>query len=395
MPWEKRTVNQMRKEFVERVLRQEKSKSGLCREYGISRPTGDKWIARYLAGETLEDRSRAPNRKPGKTSQETENLIVNYRREHSAIGAMKIRRILENQGYDELPCARTVNNILKRNGMIERAASLAVKPTQRFEKEQPNEMWQADYKGHFALKNGERCHPLNIIDDSTRYNLCCEAQHGETYEEIKPVMERVFREYGLPYSFLCDNGNPWGTPQSTGYSRFEVWLMELGILTVHGRAFHPQTQGKEESFNRSMTKELLKHAEIEDFSDAQRQFDAYRRFYNHERPHHALGLEIPGERYTKSTRHYPEKIAEWEYPVECQMRRVTPQGYVRWAGGYYFLSEAFAGKTIAIRESHLPGQITLIFRQFRIGRIDRDKRVYTMKRAQLLEGDPRANPKKL
>ena len=392
MPWGERTVNQMREEFVERVLRQEKSKSALCREYGISRPTGDKWLRRYLAGEPLEDQSRAPHSRPGKTSHEIEELILNYRREHPAIGAVKIRAILERQGYEGLPCARTVNNILKRGAMITREASLSVRPYQRFEKARPNEMWQADYKGHFAMRNGQRCHTLNIIDDCTRYNLCCEAQRGESFEEIQPVMIRVFREYGLPFSFLCDNGTPWGVPMGTGFSRFEVWLMELGILTLHGRVCHPQTQGKEESFNRSMTRELLRYAVIEDISDAQRQFDAYREFYNQERPHHSLGLAVPGEKYAKSSRLYPENISQWEYPAECQIRKVTPQGYVKWKGRYYFLSEAFEGKTIAIRESHLPGQITLLFRQFRIGRIDVEKRVYTLKRAQLLEGDPRFAP---
>ena len=390
MPWKERIVNQMRKEFVERVLQGEKSKSALCREYGISRPTGDKWLMRYLEGETLGDQSRTPHRMPRKVSGETEELILKYRREHPAIGAVKIRTILERQGYTELPCARTVNNILKRNGMISREASLAARPIQRFEKGSPNEMWQADYKGHFTMKNGERCYPLNIIDDCSRYNLCCEAQRGETYEEIKPVMKRIFEEYGLPDSFLCDNGNPWGTPQSTGFSRFEVWLMELGVLTLHGRVAHPQTQGKEESYNRSLTKELLKHTTIADLADAQRQFDEYREFYNHERPHHSLGLATPGEKYTKSSRRYPEKISEWEYPEGCKLHKVTNNGYICCGGRNYFLSEAFRGKTIAIRESHLPGQITLLFRQFRIGRIDVEKRVYTMKRIQLLEGDPRS-----
>lgn len=179
MPWKERTVSQMRKEFVERVLAQEKSKSALCREYGISRPTGDKWLARYLTGKALENQSSAPHVKPRKTPPETEALIVEYRQEHPAIGAVKIRKILENKGHTQLPSARTVNNILKRNGMITREASLAARPIQRFEKSIPNEMWQGDYKGHFAMKNGQRCHPLNIVDDCTRFNLCCEAQKGE------------------------------------------------------------------------------------------------------------------------------------------------------------------------------------------------------------------------
>lgn len=393
MPWEERTANQMRKEFVERVLAQEKSKSSLCREYGISRPTGDKWIARYLAGESLEDQNRAPHRIPGKTPDETEKLILAYRQEHPAIGATKIRKILENKGYTQLPSTRTVNNILKRNGMITREASLAATPIQRFEKGSPNEMWQGDYKGHFAMKNNQRCHPLNIIDDCTRFNLCCEAQRGETFEEIKPVMVRLFREYGLPISFLCDNGNPWGTAQSTGFTRFEVWLMEIGILTLHGRIIHPQTQGKEESFNRSMTRELLKHTVIEDFPDAQQKFDTYREFYNYERPHHALNLETPGKKYVKSSKAYPEEISPWEYPEGCQIRKVKETGYFTWNGQGYFLSEAFGGKEIAVRPSHIEGCISLFFRQFRIGRINVEKRTFEFRRAYLIEGDPRLKDK--
>lgn len=389
MPWEERKVNHMREEFVKRVLAQETSKSALCREYGISRPTGDKWIARYQAGESLEDRRRTPIKSPGRTIAEVEELIIQYRRSHPAIGAKKIRRILENQGHKNLPCVSTINRILDRNHLITREASLAAKPTRHFEKHWPNEMWQADYKGHFGMKNGQRCHPLNIIDDHSRFNLCCQAQLTETFEEIKPVMIRIFQEYGIPFSLLCDNGNPWGTAQSVGFSRFEVWLMELGILTLHGRALHPQTQGKEESFNRSMTKELLKHTTIADQSDAQRQFDAYRDFYNNERPHHALGLDTPSQRYTPSPRAYPEQIPSWEYPPGGELRHVKESGYFNHGGQGYFLSEAFAGKDIAVYPSHIPHCITLLFRQFKIGRIDLEKRVFTFKRAYLIEGDPR------
>lgn len=385
----------MRKEFVERVLAQEKSKSALCREYGISRPTGDKWIARYLAGDTLEDRSRKPHASPGRTTPEIEACILDYRAKHPAIGATKIHKILENQGHTNLPSPRTINNILQRHGMISREASLAATPHQRFEKAYPNEMWQADYKGHFALKDGSRCHPLNIIDDCSRFNLCCEAQKGETFEEIKPVMTRVFEEYGMPFSFLCDNGNPWGTVQSTGYTRFEVWMMELGVLTLHGRIRHPQTQGKDESFNRSMTKELLKNAAFLNFQDAQRQFDLYRSFYNNERPHHALKLDTPSQHYRESTKRYPKRIKIWEYPEDCELRRVKDSGYFNWGGQGYFLSEAFGGKEIAIRESHIKGCVSLFFRQFRIGRIDVEKRVFTFKRAYLIENDPRSRPSSL
>lgn len=392
MPWEERKVSQVREEFVKRVLAQEASKSALCREYGISRPTGDKWIARYQAGENLEDHSRTPFNSPKRTSAEVERLIVAYRQAHPAIGAKKIHRILENKGYHDLPCVSTINRILARNGLITKEASLAAKPQRRFEKTRPNEMWQADYKGHFAMGDGRRCHPLNIIDDHSRFNLCCQAQYSETFEEIQPVMIRLFREYGLPFSFLCDNGNPWGTAQSTGFTRFEVWLMELGVLTLHGRVRHPQTQGKDESFNRSLTRELLASTVIADLADAQRQFDVYRNFYNNDRPHHSLDLDTPSQRYTPSETPYPDRISEWEYPEGCELRQVKETGFFNYGGQGYFLSEAFGGKKIAVRPSHIANCISLFFRQFRIGRIDVEKRAFTFRRAYRIQNDPRASP---
>lgn len=378
----------MREEFVKRVLNGEGTMSALCREYEISRPTGYKWVERYRQGYALGDQSRCPIT-THRVAPEMEQLIVDYRQAHPAIGAVKIRKILEKKGFMELPSVKTVNNILKRNGLITKEASLASKPMQRFEKEQPNEMWQADYKGHFAMADGRRCHPLNIIDDHSRFNLCCEPMDTESYGEIKPVMIRIFKEYGLPTVFLCDNGNPWGTAQSTGFTNFEVWLMELGILTIHGRALHPQTQGKEESFNRNMTKELLKHTTILNKEDARQKFSQYRQFYNEERPHHALDLDTPSQHYRKSNREYTDVVPVWEYPEGCELRRVKSSGYVNWNGQGYFLSEAFGDKEIAFHKSRISGCVSLFFRQFRIGRIDTERCVFTLKKAYLIDGDPR------
>lgn len=389
MPWEERIVSQMREDFVKDVLAGQDSKSALCRQYGISRPTGDKWIKHYFDGQTMEDLRRTPHNSPTRTPADTEQLILDTRNKYGRIGAAKIHRILQNQGCTDLPSARTVNRILKRNNMISKEASQAATPYQRFQKETPNEMWQADYKGHFAMRDGNRCPPLNIIDDCSRFNLCCEAQKTETFLEIKPVMIRLFWEYGLPDVLLCDNGNPWGTQQTPGYTNFEVWLMELGILTIHGRVRHPQTQGKEESFNRSMTKELLNGNKFDNIEDAQRQFDRYRQFYNEVRPHHALDLDTPASRYCKSGKQYPDKIEDWSYPENSEIRRVKSSGYFTWKGRGYFLSEAFGGKEIMVREATDSGCIDLYFRQFKIAKVDIEQRGYIYRRAYLVEGNPR------
>ena len=378
----------MREEFVKRALNKEKSMTALCLEYGVSRPTGHKWVKRYKAGLDMNDQSRRPNT-VHRVSPDVERLVVDLRRAHPAIGAAKLHRMLENEGHTELPCVKTINNILKRNGLISKEASLAATPIRRFEKEQPNEMWQADYKGYITMANGRRCYPLNIIDDHSRFNLCCEPMASETFEEIKPILLRVFDDYGLPRIFLCDNGNPWGTAQSTGFTRFEVWLMDLGILTIHGRALHPQTQGKEESFNRALNRELLKQTILLDEQDAKRKFDDYRSFYNELRPHHALHLDTPFQHYVRSDREYTDAVPPWTYPEGCELRRVKSSGFFNWKGQGYFLSEAFGEKEIAIGRSRDPACFDLYYRQFHIGRIDTEKRVYTFKRAYLIDGDPR------
>ena len=388
MPLIERTKESMREEYVKRVLSHEKSKSALCREYGISRPTGDAWIKRYMAGENLADKSRAPH-SPNRVSSDIEKLIVDKRKQYPAFGALKIKRILENEGYNNIPCDKTVNNIFHRNGLITKEASMAATPIKRFEKNRANEMWQADYKGHFAMDNNVRCHPLNIEDDYSRFNICCKACLTETFDEIKPIMISLFEQFGQPFSFLCDNGNPWGNSQSTGFTRFEVWLMELGILTIHGRIRHPQTQGKDESFNRSFTRECLRINNFKDLDDAQRKFDEYREVYNNTRPHHALNLEVPSAKYERSNIEYNPNIKKWEYPKNCEIRKVKETGFFNYNGQGYFLSESFAGKEIAVRKSHIDNCVSLFFRQFRIGRINIDKRVFEFKKIYLINDDPR------
>ncbi len=339
----------------------------------------------------MSDRNRRPHSTPGRISQEMETAIVRMRKSLPAIGALKLRKIMENAGYTGLPCQRTFNNVFQRNGLITKEASQAATPIQRFEKAIPNEMWQADFKGYFRLNNGCPCHPLNILDDCTRFNLCIEALQCETFSAVKPVLSRLFEEYGLPFTFLCDNGNPWGTAQSMGYTQFEVWLMELGILTIHGRPLHPQTQGKEERFNRSFTRECLRQNSLADILHAQSCFNEYREFYNNVRPHCALDMKVPSSCYTASQRKMPTKIEDWEYGSEYQLCKVKETGFFNYKGQGFFLSEAFKGKTIAVKDSHLPGQITLAFRQFIIGRIDLNNRAYTLKKAYRIEADPRAN----
>jgi transposase InsO family protein len=390
VPWEERTVEKNRTEFVKRVLAGEKSKSSLCREYGISRPTGDKWINRNQSGEGFKDRSRAPFHTPNKINSEVEALIVAAREKEPAIGAVKIHRMLSNKGYTELPCTSTVNAVLKRNGLITEEASQAATPYKRFEKDAANVMWQSDFKGHYGMGDGKRCHPLSVIDDHSRFCLCADAKPNEKREGVEESFRRVFKEYGMPQMLLCDNGNPWGTSQSVGYTLFEIWLMELGILTIHIRPRHPQTQGKTERFNRSFKDERLKFYVPRDLEDADRQRAEYRDFYNNERPHHALRLDVPAKLYKPSLRKFVEKPQAWDYGPEYELRKIKSTGFFTYDGQGYFLSEGFGGKTIAIKPSSTDGVLNLYYRQFRIARVDLRERAIVSRKSYLVKDDPRS-----
>ena len=229
MPWRSKTVERIRESFVLEVEEGVETLSSLCRKYGISRPTGYKWKGRWEEGEGTADRSHAPFHQPLKTPPGVEEQILQFRKEHPGLGAKKIKKILENRGQ-AMPSASTVNHILKRSGCISKEASQHAQRYRRFAMPQPNDLWQADFKGHFSMEDGRRCHPLNVLDDCSRFCLCSDAKEGETYAATRQSFERVFQEYGLPCRLLCDNGNPWGTSQSAGYTRFEVWLLELGVL---------------------------------------------------------------------------------------------------------------------------------------------------------------------
>ena len=387
MPWKGKTMEGYREDFVRRALEGDNSKSALCHEYGISRPTGDKWIRRFMRCEPMSDHSRAPFHTPNKTAAHIEDRIVALRRKHPVLGAKKIKIILENSG-EVAPAHSTINAILHRNGLITKEASQAATPYIRFEKSMPNEMWQADFKGYFAMRDGNQCHPLTVLDDHSRYCLCLDAKENERYDGVKESFERVFDRYGLPLTLLCDNGNPWGTVQSTGYTRFEVWLMELGVLTKHGRAYHPQTQGKNERFNGSLLRERIKGREYEDYAHAQMDFDEYRRFYNQVRPHHALGLRVPSERYFKSSRKLPQRINEWTYGENVMVRQVKNSGYLTVRGQGYFLSEAFGKKTIGLLESEDESGVFLD-RQFCVAKLNVDNRVVIARKPYLWDSQPK------
>ena len=389
MPWECKTMEQTRLEFVKRVLAKEKSKSALCREYGISRPTGDKWIKRYLSGDSLSDRSKRPFLTANKISSADEERIVAARLKEPGIGACKTRKMLIDSGWENAPSISTFNAVFKRNGLIQKSDSQKATHIKRFEKDHPNVMWQADFKGDFLLGDHTRVYPLSIIDDHSRFCLNADAKSNVKSDNTKASFSKTFKEYGLPEILLCDNGNPWGASQSSALTYFEVWLMELGILTIHISRKHPQTQGKVEKFNRSYKDERLRFYLPKDIEDAQKTRMEYKDFYNKQRPHFALNLDTPAQHYQKSKTKYNEHISQWKYADNAETRIVKESGYVSFEGQGYFLSEGMRGKEIAIVDTETDGVFDILFRQFRVAKLDWNNRCIVSKKVFLLKDDPR------
>ena len=390
MPWECKTLKEQREEFVRRALAHKKSKRALCREYGISRPTGDKWIKRFLNGDDLADKSRRPFKTANKISIEDEERIIKARLAEPGISACKTRKMPVENGWDDAPSISTFNAVFKRNGLIAEEDSQKAAHYKRFEKNAPNIMWQADFKGDFLLEDNTRVYPLSIIDDHSRFCLNADAKNNLKLSDTKESFIKAFKEFGTPQIILCDNGNPWGASQSTAITGFEVWLMELGILTIHISPKHPQTQGKVERFNRSYKNERLKFYLPKNLEDAQRTRLEYMDFYNNRRPHFALNLDTPAQHYKRSDREYCEAITPWSYTQGVDLRTVKESGYLTFNGQGFFLSEGIRGKEVAIVKTDKDGVFDIVFRQFRVARLDWNQKCFISKKVFLLDNDPRA-----
>jgi len=322
----------------------------LCRRYQISATTGYKWLNRHgaLGAAGLADRSRCPSHTPGRSAQEVEQWIIAARQLHPQWGARKLKRWLQDQGKTGLPAVSTVHAVLQRHGQISPAASAAHEPWQRFEHVAPNELWQMDFKGHFAAGSG-RCHALTVLDDHSRYVVCLGALGGEGFETTQHRLIQTFRRYGLPWRMTMDNGSPWGEPGR--YTRFELWLMRLGVRVSHSRPYHPQTQGKDERFHRTLKAEVLQDQTFRDLPHVQKVFDSWLPIYNRERPHEALGLQTPATRYAPSARAYPEQLPALEYGTDDQVRKVQQGGEFSFRGHEFKLGKAFVGASIGVRRT--------------------------------------------
>lgn len=372
MPWKDVTIMSLRQEFIVMAGQEGVNFSDLCKRFGISRKTGYKWFMRFeeKGKEGLMDQSRRPLKSPTKTFARMEAAVLAMRQQHLVWGGRKIRRRLKVLGYEGVPAASTITEILRRSGELDPQEGTKHKAFTRFEREAPNELWQMDFKGHIGCPEG-RCHPLTVLDDCSRFAIMLRACDDEQWPTVQACLTGAFRQYGLPQQMLMDNGSPWGSDTEHIYTPLTVWLIRLGILISHARPYHPQTQGKDERFHRTLKAELLGEYIPWKRPERQQRFEEWRLTYNCERPHEALNMEVPASRYQFSQHLFPERLPEIEYGPGDIVRKVQQKGSLSYNGKSYKIPKAFYGQKVALRpRAEEDGIIDVFFCQQKITTID-------------------------
>ena len=347
MPWKKMEVREQRVEFVVRALRGAEPMSRLCGEFGISRPTGYLWLARYREGgvAAIEERSRRPEHSPTQTAPELETRIRALREVYPDWGARKLQVLLGRQGV-ELPSS-TIHRVLLRLGLV-REQDRHRPAIKRFEREQPNELWLMDYKGTKNWPTSSTA--LSVIDDHSRYLVALEATARPEGALVRAHLERAFGECGLPEAMLMDHGIPWWNHQSFGgATQLSLWLMRQGIRLCFAGIRHPQTQGKVERHHGSMER-ALNHRGVPS-ENHQLWLDAFRREHNYIRPHEALAMQTPASRWQPSPRRYLPNPPAWEYPEGAWTLKIDSHGTIDIHDQSYPIAKSLIGERVHIVEA--------------------------------------------
>lgn len=382
MPWLETAPMEQRERFIADRLRAPYSMTELCARYGVSRKTGYKWLGRFAAeGERgLEDRSHAPRRCPHRIASSMAALLCATRRAHPSWGPAKLLDYLRPR-HPEIrswPAASTVGDLLARRGLVRKRrrrrpvrhpGSVPIHTTA------PNDLWTADFKGHFRTRDGIYCYPLTIADQHTRFLIACDGLPSVKTLGARSVFEKAFREYGLPAAIRTDNGVPFATSAIHGLSPLNVWWMRLGIQHQRIRPASPQENGAHERMHKTLKAEAILPPRGNRQAQ-QRAFNTFRAEFNTERPHSALAGDPPGARYFESARPYPSRLPTIEYPGHFLVKRITNAGTFRLKHKLLFLATPLKGQFIGLEET-ADGIWSIYFGQVLLGRVDeREMRIF-------------------
>lgn len=355
MSWKGVTVMDQRVRFISEYLKAYFPFSELCFQFEISRKTGYKWIKRYeeFGPEGLTDRSRKPLTCPHQTDEEIVQDILRARRKHPTWGPKKLLEIVSDRhpGWD-LPAISTTADLLKRKGLIpagKRRLRRKHPGCPKTTTKAPNDIWTADYKGHFKTRNGLYCYPLTVCDMHSRYLLGCEAHEAISLKSSKSHFTKLFKEYGLPERIRTDNGVPFASSAMARLSALSVWWIKLGVYPEQIEPGKPQQNGKHERMHLTLKKEATIPPE-KNLRAQQERFDWFRKEYNNDRPHESLDMKTPASIYRPSERKMPKKSRTYDYPLQFEVRRVSRNGGIRWKHLWVNVSQTLMEEYIGFEE---------------------------------------------
>jgi putative transposase len=343
-----------RRHFVDAYETRAWSMTELCERFGITRPTGYKWVARWEAEGAvgLEDRPSVPQMSPHQTDPALVGLLLAARRQYGW-GAKKLLTVLRGRHPAQTwPTRSTVNAIFDRHGLLRKQRQRARSPHRGavpLETTAPNQVWPIDFKGQFKTGDGHYCYPLTVTDHFSRAVLLCRGLGSTKTAAARPALLALFQEIGLPDAIRSDNGAPFASTALHGLSPLNVWWMQLGIVHQRIRPGYPQGNGTHERMHRELKRETAAPAAATGRAQ-QRRFDAFRRRYNEERPHEALGQRTPATLWQPSARAYPARIAGPEYPKHFERRRIGSGGIFKFRSRTVFLTHALEGRDIGLEE---------------------------------------------
>lgn len=375
MPWTEVKPMEQKILFIADFWRRRYSLSELCRQYGISRKTGYKWVERYRldGADGLHDQSRKPKNCPHRTPYVIRKDIIALRKKgHPAFGPKKIKILLARKYHaDEIPSLTTIYNLLRQEGLI--AKRKTHRHITRYDRpvrhaNEPNDVWTADYKGQFAVGTSQWCYPLTVLDDKSRYLLACKALRSTNTEDAKREFERLFNEYGLPERILTDNGVPFASTSVGGLSQLSVWWLRLGITPERIEPGKPQQNGRHERMHKTL-KEGTTLPIAQNFAEQQERFDEFVDQYNNERPHEGLSQQTPASQYVPSSRQMPGKLPEIEYPGYFLRCKAKNPGLIYLKGKTIYVGSPLSGEIIGLEEID-DGLWDVYFNHKRLGSFD-------------------------
>jgi transposase InsO family protein len=382
MPWRETDVKTERLQFVAACQRGLFSMTDLCEQFGIARKTGYKLLQRYaaLGPVGLCERSRRPRSSPTATRREVVQWVLACRARHPHWGPKKLLQYLVRRDAHlpaparttDWPGVSTVARLLARAGVTAARgggrARHAGPPAVPVQSTEPNDLWTADYKGPFHTGDGGWCYPLTVMDHCSRYLLRCEGLRGPTDAATRRGFEQLFLDRGLPRRIRTDNGTPFAGPGVGGLSPLSAWWIRLGITPERIDRGHPEQNPQHERLHRTLKAETARPP-ASTLRAQQGRFDRFQAEYNDERPHEALGFDVPATRYQASPRVLPRRVPPVEYPAHFDTRRVYDHGDINWLGRRLFVSEALAGEYLGLDEVD-DGLWDLWFSTIRLARLD-------------------------